>query len=130
NALTTWIHGPGHLAVGASTAVFGTLGLFTFYEFARRNRLKDQYPRTYRYRPFATLLAGAVLLGFLGMGGGDGNNKVDVLSHVTGFVSGSVLGVIFAWLRWPVGWSERHQTWAGYGCVSVILGAWALALGA
>jgi rhomboid protease GluP len=128
NLLTTWIQGPGHLAVGASTAVFGTLGLFTVYEWARRNRIKEQYPRSYRYRPIATLLAGAVLLGFLGMGGGEDNSRVDVLSHLTGFVSGSILGVLFAWLRWPIGWTSRHQLIAGVSTTALIAAAWAAAL--
>ncbi len=128
NLLTTLVHGPEHLAVGASTAVFGTLGLFTVYEWARRNKIKEQYPRSYRYRPIATLLAGAVLLGFLGMGGGDENGRVDVLSHLTGFVSGAVLGALFAWLRWPIGWTSNHQRMAGVGSLLVIVVAWAFAL--
>ncbi|MDF1839083.1 MAG: rhomboid family intramembrane serine protease [Planctomycetota bacterium] len=130
NLLTTLIEGPGHLAVGASTAVFGTLGLFTVYEWARRNQIREAYPRSYRYRPIATLLAGAVLLGFLGMGGEDNSGRVDVLSHLTGFVSGSVLGALFAWLRWPVGWTPKHQLIAGVTSTAVILLAWIVALSA
>lgn len=131
NLLTTAIEGPGHNAIGASTAVFGTLGLFTAYEWARRKQVRDAYPRSYRYRPVATLLAGAVLLGFLGMGGGEENGgRVDVLSHLTGFVSGAGLGVLFAWLRWPVGWTRKHQFIAGVSSTVLVLLAWFIALSA
>ncbi|HRV81652.1 MAG TPA: rhomboid family intramembrane serine protease, partial [Planctomycetota bacterium] len=66
NAMTTLIHGPGHLAIGASTAVFGTLGLFAFYEWVRRRRDRAILGPVHRMRIIAPLMAGAVLFGFLG----------------------------------------------------------------
>ena len=68
NFLTTWINGPGHLAVGASTAVFGTLGLFTFYELVRRVLLRGSLPPAQRFRIIAPLLAGVGPVGIFGHG--------------------------------------------------------------
>ncbi len=128
NFLTTWINGPVHLAVGASTAVFGTLGLFTFYELVRRVLLRGSLPPAQRFRIIAPLLAGSVLLGFLGMGGEDGSARVDVLSHVTGFVCGAVLGCLAAWAHWPRGLTARTQRSAAWTTLAVIGVAWSAAL--
>lgn len=128
NTLTTFVHGPGHLAIGASTAVFGTLGIFTFYEWVRRRRQRLRMTQTQRLRIVAPLFGGAVLLGWLGMGGGDGEQRVDVLSHVTGFVAGSVLGALMAWRDWPERLPARSQSIAAIAAMVVATAAWIAAL--
>ena len=128
NTLTTLVHGPGHLAIGASTAVFGTLGIFTFYEWIRRRRLRQRMTQTQKLRIVAPLLGGAVLLGWLGMGGGETESRVDVLSHVTGFVAGSLLGAVMAWRGWPDALPRRTQGIAAGLTVLVSFLAWTAAL--
>ena len=128
NTLTTLIHGPGHLAIGASTAVFGTLGIFTFFEWVRRRRLRQRMTQTQKLRIVAPLFGGAVLLGWLGMGGGEAESRVDVLSHVTGFVAGSALGALMAWRDWPARLPRRAQAVAAGLTLLVSAVAWLAAL--
>jgi membrane associated rhomboid family serine protease len=96
--LANWIEafvGPvTHRAVGASTAVFATLGLLSAYSW--RTRLA--YPQRWALR-WGPLIAGVVLLAWTGTGGEslDGEAKpagetVDVAAHVLGFLVGLLLG--------------------------------------
>ena len=84
-------------SIGASTAVFGALGILSGLGFSAmlRQRLRlSSWART-----AAPLLAGIVLLGWMGGGGaggdtgGDGGNT-DVMGHVFGFASGLAAGWI------------------------------------
>ena len=99
-----WVEGyfgpPGHLSVGASTAVFSALGLLS--GFSWRTRLA--YPQRWALR-WAPLVAGIVLLSWTGTGGesidqpgsvGTGLT-VDVLAHALGFVVGLGAGAVAAW---------------------------------
>ena len=98
-----WVEGyfgpPGHLSVGASTAVFSALGLLS--GFSWRTRLA--YPQRWALR-WAPLVAGIVLLSWTGTGGesidqpgsvGTGLT-VDVLAHALGFVVGLAAGAVAA----------------------------------
>ncbi|MEZ5973286.1 MAG: rhomboid family intramembrane serine protease [Planctomycetota bacterium] len=124
NLVTTWISGDGHRAIGASTAVFGTLGLFTVYEWVRRRKLRLTLAPSQRFRAIAPLLGGSVLLGFLGTGGGGAGERVDVLSHLTGFCCGAALGALAAWRSWPVGITPAVQRRAQIGVLVVLAVAW------
>lgn len=86
NLLTAWFHHPEPFrSVGASTAVFGALGLLTglgirFAWFGHRS-----------LRPLvAPVGGGLMLLAWLGAGGPD----VDILGHLFGFGAGLVLGFL------------------------------------
>ena len=70
-------------SVGASTAVFGALGLLAALQWRRRRRRRATLLR--RWTP---VVAAALLLGYLGAAG----VQTDVLAHVTGFGCGFVLG--------------------------------------
>jgi len=78
--------GSDYQSVGASTAVFGALGLLTGR--AIRVLFKTDHPHRGRAM-FGALAAGATILGLYGAGG----QHVDVLAHLTGFASGVILGV-------------------------------------
>ena len=82
--------------------MFGILGTFTAYEWIRRRTL--HYPPLRRIAP---LLAGVVLLGWLGMGGRDG--RTDVMAHVLGFAAGVGLGSTAGVLRLPDRLGETAQ---------------------
>lgn len=74
-------------SIGASTAVFGALGILSGLGFSTlmRVRLQLSWART-----SAPIIGGIVLLGWLG-GGSEGGNT-DVLGHVFGFVAGLLAG--------------------------------------
>jgi membrane associated rhomboid family serine protease len=90
NTLTSAITWPdAFTSIGASTAVFGALGILSGVGFSAmlRARLNLSWART-----AAPVIAGIVLLGWLG-GGSEGGNT-DVLGHVFGFSSGLIAGWI------------------------------------
>lgn len=82
NALTALLHRTGHVSVGASTAVFGALGLLGTLEWMERRRGVR--------RRSAWVAVGAVLalLGFLGTGQG-----ADLGAHLFGLCAGLGLGL-------------------------------------
>lgn len=118
NLLNAWIQPAMHSSVGASTAVFATLGLLAAYAWRRRAGEGGRWP--YRWAP---LLAGVILLGFTGAGG----ERTDVLAHLTGFGTGALTGVAHAAWRCPRG--PAAQVVAGLGALLAIAGAWVTALG-
>lgn len=76
-------------SVGASTAVFAALGLLT----GRAVHAMSSMPGRHRWRAmFVPLGAGVTLLALYGAGG----VRVDVIAHVSGFVTGTVTGALFA----------------------------------
>ena len=108
-----------HTAVGASTAVFGALGFLAGAAQAVRRpgwRLG--------LRRWAPVVAGAMLLAFLGFGG----ERVDVGAHVAGFAVGVALGL--AAVRWPAIDLDdpRVQLTAAAACPAVLAISWLLAL--
>jgi rhomboid protease GluP len=123
NLLNAWSYaGSGHRSIGASTAVFGALGIVVGYRLVRQFRLtRWRWP----HHLWVPLAGGLVLLGFLGAGG----ERTDVLAHWWGFFVGGVLGAIAAALRLdqpgkhPV--AQRYLPWV---VLLVVSGAWALAL--
>jgi len=70
-------------SIGASTAVFAALGILSAYAWTLESATHLRWAK--RLGP---LIAGVMLLGFLGAGG----ERTDVIAHVTGFVSGCLLG--------------------------------------
>ncbi len=98
NFFNAWLHFPeAFRSLGASTAVFGALGLLvgTGLEVGWRER-------SFRkgVRAFTPLLAGLLILGLNGIGG----PGVDNMAHVTGMLFGVLLGLPVAYLlaRKPV----------------------------
>jgi rhomboid protease GluP len=118
NWLNACIQPELHASVGASTAVFATLGLLAGYEWRRRSRAPER--RAYRWAP---IFAGVFLLAFTGVGG----ENTDVLAHLTGFASGAVAGVAHATWRSPRG--RLAQVLAGLAAIALVAAAWAAALG-
>lgn len=119
NLLDSLLMSGGSASIGASTAVFATLGLVAAHSW--RQRADSRMRWAHRLAP---LIAGVALLAFTGAGG----ENTDVVAHVTGFFSGAVLGALHAWKPLPGidGW--RVQIIAGLITIGVIVGAWAVAL--
>lgn len=88
NLLTSRLHFPEpYTALGASTAVFGALGILTGGGVLLAFLTPERAPWA---RVILPLGGGVALLGWLGVGGAG----TDVLGHAAGFVSGLVLGGI------------------------------------
>lgn len=108
-----------HRAVGASTAVFATLGLLT--GISSRQRLTSRERLWYRWAP---LIAGICLLTLLGAG----DAHVDVLGHALGFFFGTGAG----WLYTRLGVSGQRgsavQAITAWAAGLAICAAWTLAI--
>jgi rhomboid protease GluP len=89
NVITSWINYPQpFLSLGASTAVFAALGILAGIGLAETLRERANLPWA---RIAAPILAGLVLLSWLGSGNGE---NTDVMGHVFGFGSGLVAGAV------------------------------------
>ena len=121
NLTESFLTPPDHTAVGASTAIFGTLGLMVTSEWTRRGQQRSPWVRR-----VAPLFGGAVLFGWLGVG--DGSGRVDVLAHATGFAAGAVIGVVVARLQLARRTGPRAQAALVVATVALIALAWAAAL--
>ncbi len=119
NLVATAIHPATHAAVGASTAVFGSVGLLAAYQWARR---RDAGAGPLHRR--APLLIGLALLGYLGTSG----DHTDILSHVTGFLAGLFLGSLLAGQRHKLPASPVAQIGWAVGVAVTLAGAWWKAL--
>jgi len=117
NLLNAFVQPASHVSVGASTAVFATLGMLAAYSWRRRRDQSDRW--AYRWAP---LVAGVILLGFTGAGG----ERTDVLAHLSGFAMGALAGLAHARFRVPRG--AVAQAVFGLLALAVLGGAWALAL--
>ncbi len=88
NLLTARMNYPAEfLSIGASTAVFAALGILSGLGISETMRERARLPWA---RITAPILAGVVLLSWLGSGNG---TNTDVMGHVFGFGSGLVAGV-------------------------------------
>jgi len=85
NLLNVIGHGPGHLSVGFSTAVFSVIGILSSINF-----------RHYKFRNPARLvlplMAGAALLAMLGSSG----ERTDLGAHFYGLITGLITGLIIS----------------------------------
>jgi membrane associated rhomboid family serine protease len=117
NLVNAFLQPATHSSVGASTAVFATLGLLAAYGWRRRHDAGERW--AYRWAP---LIAGVFLLAFTGAGG----ERTDVLAHLTGFATGVLAGIAHATWRIPRG--AAAQVIAAVVSLLVVAGAWVAAL--
>ena len=86
NWITAWWYGGHHLSIGASTGVFGAVGICTalslwHYRLHGNHNLRRSWRR---WMPFA---GGLALLGLLGTA-----PQADLMAHLAGFASGLAFG--------------------------------------
>jgi len=114
NALNALVQRPGHDSVGASTAIFGAIGILGGLQFGRRRGER---------RAWLALGASLALLAMLGAG-----ERVDLLAHLWGLVVGLVLGVAAAAVA-PGAPAGRAVQWPlAAAALATVAGAWAVAL--
>ncbi len=117
NYVNALFHGSFHVSVGASTSVFGAVGVLGGLGVVRRRR-KGVRGRL----AWMPIIAGLALLAMLGMGGA----RVDLWAHLFGFLVGGVMGVLVAFaVPRPPG--LRVQWVLGGATLAVVLYCWTLA---
>jgi membrane associated rhomboid family serine protease len=82
NLINAWVQSPDHRSVGASTAVFGAVGILAALSMVR-------YRHHLQRRWFVPIAAGMSLLAILGTEG----KQTDLGAHLFGFVTGVVFGM-------------------------------------
>jgi membrane associated rhomboid family serine protease len=112
NVLGALAHGPQHLAIGASTATFGAVGILA--------ALRVRTGGSGRHR-WTVPVACVVLLAMLGAG-----QASDVLAHVLGLSVGAALGLVASVFRSPL--PARAQPYVTAAVLLAIAASWLLAL--
>lgn len=82
NLINAWVQSPAHRSVGASTAVFGAVGILAAISMMR-------YRHHLQRRWFVPVAAGVALLAILGTEG----KQTDLGAHLFGFITGVLLGL-------------------------------------
>jgi membrane associated rhomboid family serine protease len=118
NWLNAWIQHPAHQSIGASTAVFGAVGLSAAMGLLRfRLNLRQRWPL-----PIAAALALLALLGSSGEG-------TDLGAHLFGFVSGIGLGLGAEYLVSRIGRPRPIlNRLLGFASAALVFAAWWAAL--
>jgi len=89
NLLTAIVRGPGYVSVGASTAVFGALGILAVFRIVARDRGEPT-----RRKWWVVVAAVLALLALIGTG-----PDADVLAHLLGLLVGGGLGLLVGLAR-------------------------------
>lgn len=119
NVLNVLILGPGHRAIGASTAVFAALGLLGSLGWAGRRHSVQGW--IYRFGP---IVAAVALLAYTGAGG----ERTDVGAHIWGFAAGLGAGWLAAFIPRGLLLHVAVQGIAALAAVGALTAAWLLAL--
>lgn len=114
NLLNAVLHQSHHLSVGASTAVFGAVGILVAHQL--RHRITGRSELT--WRAFLPLGAGLALLGFLSSG-----PRTDIMAHLLGMAAGGLLGAAYG-KRWSRPPSLPVQAAGGVITVAIFAAAW------
>ncbi len=118
NLLNAVLYKTGHLSVGASTAVFGAIGILAAQQFFKKFRLPGQ-----RMRAWLPLGGGLALLSILGSG-----KYADLTAHLFGFMAGIVLGALYgALVKRPA--ARVYQACFLLIALSVLIVSWIWAFG-
>jgi membrane associated rhomboid family serine protease len=86
NLTNALLYKSGHISVGASTAIFGAIGMLSAHQFFKKFKQSGQ-----KIKAVLPLSCGLALLGILGSGA-----HSDVMAHLFGFLAGIVLGSLYS----------------------------------
>jgi rhomboid protease GluP len=139
NFVNAYVQSPRHASLGASTAVFGILGIQVAYEWMRRRELGYA-----RWRRWAPVIMGLVWLGWFGTGGVDHDptksareamhdidvalQGTDIMAHVFGFAAGIGVGVALGLRKRRIALEPWAQAALALAAPLVLALAWAAAL--
>lgn len=120
NGLNALLQPPGHIAVGASTAIFGAVGLLAVLMLKHQRSLWRR-----GLRRWVPLVVGVMLVAFLGIEG----ERIDVGAHIAGFLAGCLLGACLVVIGEP-STTQRGVAQYAFGAAAFVLfvGAWLIAL--
>ena len=119
NFFNALMHGSSHISVGASTAIFGAVGMLGVLGMSKRRR-----SGLARRRAWLPIAAAVALLAMLGTAG----QRVDIFAHLFGFLAGAVLAGL-ATLVVPKPPAQVVQWLCGTAALATIVYCWFLALG-
>ncbi|MFO7560227.1 MAG: rhomboid family intramembrane serine protease [Desulfobacterales bacterium] len=91
NLMNAFLYKAGHVSIGASTSVFGSIGFLSGFSFLDKSRQPGG-----RRRAWLSIGGGLALLAFLGSG-----EQTDVMAHLCGFSA----GILFA---------APYSIWGGF----------------
>jgi rhomboid protease GluP len=113
NLINALAYETGHLSVGASTAVFGAVGILCAFQAVNAAKTGRGWKRT-----ALAFGSGAALLAFLGT-----SARSDMGAHLFGFICGALIGGAHRlWMRQPLG--MQGQVICGIIAASTILLCW------
>jgi membrane associated rhomboid family serine protease len=118
NGANALLRGPGHSSVGASTAIFGAVGILGALG-VRRRQLRGVRGR----RALAPVAAALALLAMLGTG-----DRADLSGHLLGLLAGALLGAGIAPLARALPGAVGQSLLAA-ASLAVVLACWTAALG-
>lgn len=118
NWLNAISHERFHSSVGASTAVFGAIGLLAGLAIARRNRARVGWRRI--WLPLGAALGLLAMLGTTGA-------RVDLWAHFYGMAAGAGLGLGIGVIA-PEPAPPRTQVLSGVAALAIIGFSWTLAM--
>jgi membrane associated rhomboid family serine protease len=119
NGMNALWYRTGHLSIGASTAVFGAVGILAATQLSL-DRTSGARPWLERAAP---VVGGLALLGMLGA-----SPHSDLLAHLFGLFAGILVGLVASRaVRRP----KRGSTWVQVFCailtLAIVVGSWAVA---
>lgn len=116
NLLNALMYKTGHISIGASTAVFGAIGILVGYQSLKSQRVSKRHAVAW-----VPIACGFALLGILGSGEG----RVDIMAHLFGLVCGIVMGFSYAKaVKRPPG--NIPQIISGMAVFAIIAVSWSI----
>lgn len=113
NLANALLYRSDHISIGASTAIFGAIGILSAYQFFKKFKQTGQ-----KIKAFLPLSGGLALLGFLGSGA-----HADLMAHLFGFLAGIFLGSLYSVIvKHPA--SKEYQVVSLLITLSILTMAW------
>jgi rhomboid protease GluP len=103
----------GHISIGASTAVFGAVGILAAYQLCRKIKIAEQ-----RMKAWLPIAGGLALLGILGSG-----RHSDLTAHLFGFMVGIGLGILYEMILIRF-LKNKHQIYCMIATIATIVLSW------
>lgn len=101
NLANALLYKSNHISIGASTAIFGAIGILSAYQFYKNFKQSEQ-----KIKAFLPLGGGLALLGMFGSGA-----HADLMAHLFGFLAGIFLGALYSvFVKHPA--SNKYQIYS------------------